>query len=717
MSGRAAPVGALAEAGQVFGLVGFVVSAPLLATLGDNPTFFVAHNIDGGRLALFAIALVLIPPLVPIAVLWGSRLLVSRAAPFIAAAVIGSLTALALVPPVDRELGMSTATFVVVAFLVAVIASFAYQRWRAVRTYATYLAPAPLLFLAAFLFASPTSVLLGDVNAAAAAADLHGSRTPVVFLVLDELPLGVLLDEQGGIDAARYPGFARLASMSTWYRRATTVAPWTHLAVPAILTGQLPTSPVPVASTHPRSLFTLLGRSHELHVSEAFTQICPAALCGSHPPDETALVEDSAIVYLHSLLPAHLEDAWLPPIGERWAGFTKDNEQLPQDGKDLTYDVFKLQESVTVFSSDEVGRFAAFLKSIEPTASRPGLWFHHALLPHLPYQYLPDGHAYKANLAGFKPPSRQVWGQDTDVLSLAAQRLALQTGFVDGLVSSFLDRLAAQHILDDALVVVTADHGFTFEPGRQQRGGTEEEPNVAAPLDERVRDEVLPVPLFVKYPGQAGGVVDDRAAQNTDILPTIVDALRIDLPADWRFSGRSLRSKRGGHRPQVFVAGTELQQTLTVTGRADARRMAQYFHAILGSGGGTHDLYRLAPFGNLVGTDPASLPIGSPVARAELAKPHAYDNVDLRHRIPALLEAVVNGLSTDDWVAVAVNGTIAGTGPVYEDDGFLLVQAMLDPSLLRSGRNQVDLYRIDDGGRALRPVRIQVTRDAGAGGT
>ena len=48
-------------------------------------------------------------------------------------------------------------------------------------------------------------------------------------LVLDEIPLGALLDTSGAIDADRYPNFARLADLSTWYPKAETVATWTSL--------------------------------------------------------------------------------------------------------------------------------------------------------------------------------------------------------------------------------------------------------------------------------------------------------------------------------------------------------------------------------------------------------------------------------------------------------------------------------------------------------
>ena len=64
------------------------------------------------------------------------------------------------------------------------------------------------------------------------------SDTPVVLIVLDELPTSSLLNEEGKIDAEMFPNFAELAEGSVWFRNATTVVTVTELAIPAILTGR-----------------------------------------------------------------------------------------------------------------------------------------------------------------------------------------------------------------------------------------------------------------------------------------------------------------------------------------------------------------------------------------------------------------------------------------------------------------------------------------------
>src|SRR6185295_10351878 len=65
-------------------------------------------------------------------------------------------------------------------------------------------------------------------------------RPPVVVVVFDEFPSDDLLRPDGSIDAERFPNFAELASISTWFPNAHTVYDSTFKAVPAILDGRLP---------------------------------------------------------------------------------------------------------------------------------------------------------------------------------------------------------------------------------------------------------------------------------------------------------------------------------------------------------------------------------------------------------------------------------------------------------------------------------------------
>lgn len=94
-----------------------------------------------------------------------------------------------------------------------------------------------------------------------------------------------------------------------------------------------------------------------------------------------------------------------------------------------------------------------------------------------------------------------------------------------------MQELKDQGIYDDALIVLTADHGISFQANGPIRGleGQVLTPEIAA--------DVPWVPLFIKEPGQTQGDVSDANVLTTDVLPTIADVLDIDIP--FEVDGRS----------------------------------------------------------------------------------------------------------------------------------------------------------------------------------
>ena len=87
-----------------------------------------------------------------------------------------------------------------------------------------------------------------------------------------------------------------------------------------------------------------------------------------------------------------------------------------------------------------------------------------------------------------------------------------------------MDRLEETGLLDEAVLVVMADHGIAFRPGEPVKG------NLVSEAPAATLPEMAWVPLFVHTPGQERGVVDDRNALIPDIFPTIADALGIAVP-------------------------------------------------------------------------------------------------------------------------------------------------------------------------------------------
>ena len=56
----------------------------------------------------------------------------------------------------------------------------------------------------------------------------------------------------------------------------------TNFAVPALLTGNIPEEgDTADTTTHPENLFTLLGGTYDLDVTERITRLCPTSLCAT----------------------------------------------------------------------------------------------------------------------------------------------------------------------------------------------------------------------------------------------------------------------------------------------------------------------------------------------------------------------------------------------------------------------------------------------------
>lgn len=670
-------------------LYGLAIARPLFDLIGRNSTFLVVHDVGGIELVAYSLALLLLPPLVIVAILALVRLISPSVSRAVFCGFAGALVAFIIVPAIDRAFGLGDIIWYILMIAVAVGAGLLFARKNWVRQFATYLSPTPILFLVLFLFVSPVNVLLGDSDPAAVAGATTAT-TPVVMLVFDEFALGTLVNAQGHIDAARFPGFARLAKLSTWYPNVTTVATVTDRAVPAIQTGLVPDpNAAPIASVYPRSVFTMLGRSGQVHAIEDVTHICPNSICSDRrAPSPSGLLSDTAIVFGHNVLPSGLESSWLPSIDGQWSGFGDDNDAVaPSTANQPTLGNYKAELHRKLAAqggrADPVTLFNQYLESIKGPA-RSGLWYGHFHFPHSGYKRLPDGTLYVSPSAF--PDQRSTWPRITRLSGFQVMRYMMQVAYADHMVSELLDRLTQQKMLDRAMVVVVADHGQSFEEPNDVRA--------LKGLTKVNRDEVLPVPLFVKYPKEATKKIDPREAETIDILPTIADALDAQMPADWKFDGSSLlQPPKTRKRPLLLSKHTD-----AVLADVHASRMGGWIrNQMIIQDNDQNDFYRLGRYGGLVGRPVSELgPIATAAggtAKVDSAK--AYDDVKPDSGVlPAMVRARLSGVK-NGWVAVALNGTIAGVGPTFGGDGGIEMAAILNPKYFRADANTLTVYKVD----------------------
>jgi hypothetical protein len=603
------------RAAHLLALSSLAVAQPLYDLLGRNPEFFAAHGAGRSEILAFAVALVLVPPGALLAAELAAGLVSARAGTALHLAFVAGLTGLLAL---QATRGLDAPAALALAGAAAVAVAVAYVALSPVRALTTVLAAAPVVFLGLFLLASPVASLVREGEARAEVAPIAAARTPVVLVVLDELPLNSLLDERGRIDAVRFPSFARLARQADWFPNATAVHEGTLWAVPAILTGRVPRpGQLPRFQDHPRNLFTLLGGGYRLEAFENGTRLCPPSLCrereAAFGSRLASLVEDTSVVYLHTVVPRDLARD-LPTVSEGWADFLAG-------------------------SGGEPARVSRFLGSLERT-DVPTVFYGHFLLPHSPWRHLPDGQAYDLRPPAVLWDRNEVWTSDAGLVVQSFQRHLLQAAYVDSLLGRLLARLEATGLYDRSLLVVVADHGISFRPGGKRRPASRE--NLA---------DIAFVPLLVKRPGQRLGRVRPRHVRTVDVLPTIADVLGVEM--QWPLAGRSAYDDGPGPH-DVTVAkdagdrlATPLADALRLR-RAALRRQV----ALFGSRTPASGLFAIGRYRRLLGR---RAPAGTDGLALDFVQRTAP-------RLLAVGGAAPAGASA---VAVVAAGRVVAVAPVY----------------------------------------------------
>jgi arylsulfatase A-like enzyme len=177
--------------------------------------------------------------------------------------------------------------------------------------------------------------------------------------------------------------------------------------------------------------------------------------------------------------------------------------------------------------------------------------------PHTPYAPPPDALAHVMN--GAPHPDLPTVNVAAGLGHLQAIEPALQASIQKAYDASIydLDRhlrtlfqaLEERGVLDDAVVVVTADHGEEFsDHGGMGHGKT-------------LYNEVVHVPLLMLTPGDDSARIVESVTPLVDLAPTVLDLAGIRIPA--RFAGQSLCSLLGDVRcanPPVPADGSALSE-------------------------------------------------------------------------------------------------------------------------------------------------------------
>ena len=458
-------------------------------------------------------------------------------------------------------------------------------------------------------------------------------RTPVVIVVLDELPTHSLLGRSGRVDAIRYPNFAALARTSTWYSNATTASDASKFAIPSMLDARTPRRGTPATFRgHPRNLFTLLKRQgYRLDVHEEATDLCPYRGCR------------------------------------------------------------RTQTAREFLANDRIKRFRDFVAQLKPS-TRPRLFYEHALLPHVPWIFMPSTRRFDRTvlgpISGLNSSDRSVF--DRTLVRQSWQRHLLQTGAVDSLLGEMVARMKNTGLWDRAVVVVMSDHGVSFRLGATDR-------RTIVPAN---AGDIAPVPIFIKFPRQRRGRIDRSLFRTYDVVPTVARRIGLRLPRG--LSGRPAGSRAIRRRSRVSVLSRAAIKRVTFSrgGLLRAKRAALRRKIAL-FGQGPRSLLDFGPNRRiLLDVVNRYAVTGRPGRiRAELTDPGEYSDVKLGSGfIPTHVTGRIvggrRGARRD--LAVAINGYLRGVtrsvrirGRRDEFFSFLVAESALEP-----GRNPVEVFTV-----------------------
>ena len=670
---------------HIFTLCAFAFAQPLYDLLGKNAEFFPVRNHDTGDILLLVITLSFLIPAGLILLLSFIRLLSIKAFILAHFASLIILSSLILFPIFKNIINLYPALASSLILLLSFFLSFSYLTKVNVRLFLTFLSPSALIFPVVFIFFTPVYSLfhtdeINDVEPVEIVSKKH-----IVFLIFDELPITTLITDSNNIDKKLFPGFYELAKHATFYPNTSTVADFTVHAVPAILTGNYPSDTIEKTNTktsfnewsslpsfqhHPRNLFTILRHNYKLNVVETVTSLCPEDTC-PHTYNRTVninqrlsdLAQDLSIIYLHTFLPKRFSNE-LPRIDMNWSEFV----------------INKFDDIKDHINDNDNMAFELFINSIQ-TADKPQLFFHHTTLPHGPWKFLPSGKQYISPNYTFALTPDQRWKEDI-IPYEAFQRHVLQTMYADSLLKKTINKLKKNNLFDDAIIIVTADHGANFHLSDSFRK-----------INSNNYSNILDVPLFIKTSRQQHAAVDETHILTIDILPTLLSAL--DTTPPWHMDGLPIKQRRNIDTSTVHIFSKKGEKQDFSYMPTNKHQAIDWKRKLIGNSG-LSGIFAGPKFAHLIGTQPNKL-CSRKLKDQKLLEKDFVSYSPLSPIVPVSLKikSPLGQLKDNESLGITTNmvfSAIVDHQLITTNDNYMY--AMIDERQFKTGDNKIGFYAI-----------------------
>jgi Sulfatase len=306
-------------------------------------------------------------------------------------------------------------------------------------------------------------------------------RTPVFFVVFDELSYAALLNKEGGLNREAFPNFAKLADGGAWFTNATTNHWGTLKAIPTLLTGRASTDPETV------SLFESLRGKYRINMIttemgvERWMRTGKISRQVDHYDGKAYLLRSNPIYCARYIFRLFLDS----------------------DFFSLTHPANQVNFSSAYHLTFPL-ELRSYLQTIDARKAAGQISFWHLSLPHSPFLYSVDGKLQNKHNMNFPFPELY----DPAEFDKTWSHYIEQVRYSDRILGLVLDRMKQQNLYDSSFLIVTSDHGL----------------RVWGDIYSYV-DLIAHVPLVIHGPGIQRATYD-WDVQQIDVVPTLLDLLQ-----------------------------------------------------------------------------------------------------------------------------------------------------------------------------------------------
>jgi hypothetical protein len=496
----------LLEYGYIFFLFNVATLIPMLDLLGEQFTFFTAHELKSEfiiySICLFAFG---IPLLFSIIRYCFKKLKLVK---YFDVGFIAFFLTLYFLHIINKSAyGLfSTEVEVPLYFSISIILSMVLtpiiirKDYLKTLSILSFIVPITILY---FIFLSPASVIF-NVEKTQDIVISAKNPTPVYIIVFDEFSGLTLQTKTRVLDKKRYPNWAALLDDSDYFPNALTTNTITNKAIPSILTGNSSDENGLLSANNLLATFASMGPIN------SYSKVVPADLntFESWKSIET-FSTDLLTIYFHLLTHKEWAEEYLGTIPETWANFG----------------LFKSKSNWSFYGASSFDPWISM--AIESGTS---FNFLHILFPHGPYGMTPSGKSSWAPSEILeKSKTKENFEASQTYINVVYHSYMLQAAYTDKMIGQFITELKRKGIYKKSLIIVTADHGVSYDKTGVSRRQLKTRESWA---------NIISVPLIIKYPQSDQGRTVNTVVTSLDIVPTIFSVLGIN-PV-WKTDGENL---------------------------------------------------------------------------------------------------------------------------------------------------------------------------------